>query len=506
MPLCSLVAPLAVSALALELAAPAAPLLQDTDPPLPPAARIVAPALAPATAPDARSGQVEYTTDPALERRVRRMLRERGVDLGHVIVMDPGSGELFAYVSTDPDAFPPDASYPAASLMKVVTAGAALHEAPDALARKCRYLGSAYELGRAQLSAPRRGGRLDSLTRALAMSNNQCFARLAVNDLGAEALLAEIRRLGLLESPGPRHPAGRVEPIRGPLDLGQRASGLAGSFISPLAGARLAAVLARGELVAPHWVAAHREAGGRLRALPRRAPPRAVWPPDLAGQLREKLVAVTEEGTARHAFRRNGRPLLGPIQVAGKTGSLNGERPGGLYQWFIGVAPAAEPQVAIAVLVVDAPVSASKVAAQTLRGIFCDREGCDAARAERLHGRARAREARLAREWARGALQARRVPPRAAAPTLDAAPRPLGAPRVTLPRRLLRDAVRGEIVLRVDLSPRGEVIDLHVDRSDLPDFEAFVVGQVRRWRFTPPTRNGVPVRGSTRLPIPIVVE
>src|SRR4030095_749999 len=181
------------------------------------------------------------------------------LDLAQVIAMDPATGEVFAYVATDPQAFPATRAYPTASLMKVVTAAAVLREAPSAARRSCRYRGSPYKFDAAQLRAPRSGGRLASFDDALAISNNQCFARLAVHDVGRAALLEEIERVGLLASPAARHPGGILEPVDGALELGRLGSGLAGSFLSPLAAVRLAAVLARGELVEPHWVARGRD-------------------------------------------------------------------------------------------------------------------------------------------------------------------------------------------------------------------------------------------------------
>jgi cell division protein FtsI/penicillin-binding protein 2 len=332
--------------------------------------------------------EIEYTVDSQLDEEVRGVLKRGRVPLGHVIVMDPSDGALLSYVSTDPVAFSATRTYPTASLMKVVTAAAVLRHAPEAATRDCRYLGNPHRVGQKDLSPPRSGGRVDSFWRALAISNNQCFARLAVHDVGEEGMLEEMRRVGLLESPAAGHAAGHVEPIADALDLGHLGSGLDGSFISPLAAARLAGVLARGELVHPYWIARVTDADGLALALPPRGSPRSVWPPELAEELRELMVGVTARGTAKSAFRdARGRPLLGPVRVSGKTGSLSGRDPTGRYEWFIGVAPAEAPRVAIAAVVVNGPKwwrNASQIAAEVLRLIFCENGRCEASRAERL--------------------------------------------------------------------------------------------------------------------------
>jgi cell division protein FtsI/penicillin-binding protein 2 len=331
---------------------------------------------------------VEYSLDPALTDAVWQILGRGRVALGHVIVMEPGSGRLLAYLSTDPERFPPTRSYPAASLIKVITAAALLDSHPPASQRSCRFAGNPYRLNRRRLDPPRRGNEA-SLRRALATSNNQCFAQWAVHEIGSQPLLSAIDRFGWLSPAGPGHPAGRAEdPTGDALELGRLGSGLAGMRITPLHAASLAGTLAHGLRVQPSWI--ERISDGRGRALP--LPPAGlgerVLTPDLAGKLREMLVDTTVRGTAHRAFRtRRGRPLLQGIAVAGKTGSLNGRDPDGRYEWFIGLAPAQEPKVAVAVVSVQGPLywmSASQLGAEVLKAVFCPDGVCRLESAERF--------------------------------------------------------------------------------------------------------------------------
>ncbi len=89
---------------------------------------------------------------------------------------------------------------------------------------------------------------------------------------------------------------------------------------------------------------------------------------------------------------------------------------------------------------------------------------------------------------------------------LDQIPRPIGVTGFNFPRRLKRKAVRGRVVLLIRLSPEGDVVEATVDSSTLPDFSDFVRNEVARWRFTPPTKNGQPVKAKARLPIPININ
>jgi protein TonB len=89
---------------------------------------------------------------------------------------------------------------------------------------------------------------------------------------------------------------------------------------------------------------------------------------------------------------------------------------------------------------------------------------------------------------------------------LDRKPRPIGVFGFNFPRRLLKQKVNGKIVLLLKLDHEGEVLDVQIDFSNLPDFNDFVLREVRGWRFTPPTQQGRPVQAKARLPIPISIN
>lgn len=349
------------------------------------------PAKAPGVRPE--SFTVEYTLDADLSRQVFRILKRRRVDLGHVILMDPGTGRLLAYASTNVDRFSPTRDYPAASLVKVITAAAALERNPDVAKRPCRYRGNKYKLTPSSLDPPEGWGTETKLRVALATSNNKCFAQLAVHAVGAVPLLESIRRFGWLDVPGPAHGAGNADAGPDRYQLGRLGSGLAGARITPLHAAQLAATLVEGELVAPRWIEAVEDSLDRPLEMPARSyPPRRVLSREVAQQLRGWLVATTSrgDGTAHKAFfDRKGRSLLGDVRVAGKTGSLRGGDPDGLYQWFIGLAPAEAPRIVVVTLLVQGDLywrRSAEVAVEVLQTVFCEGRRCSAERVGRFLG------------------------------------------------------------------------------------------------------------------------
>jgi cell division protein FtsI/penicillin-binding protein 2 len=94
----------------------------------------------------------------------------------------------------------------------------------------------------------------------------------------------------------------------------------------------------------------------------------------------ERMMEVTvASGTARAAFHDDlGHPLLGAVQVAGKTGTLHPSdgHEEGLASWFIGFAPARSPTLVVSVLLENGTVwrrKASEVARDVMRSYFVAR-------------------------------------------------------------------------------------------------------------------------------------
>jgi cell division protein FtsI/penicillin-binding protein 2 len=80
---------------------------------------------------------------------------------------------------------------------------------------------------------------------------------------------------------------------------------------------------------------------------------RDVVMPSTANKLMKAMGSTVTTGTARRQFRRFRSALKQPIDVAAKTGTLSGKNPEGRYHWFVAAAPADNPEIAVASLVID---------------------------------------------------------------------------------------------------------------------------------------------------------
>ena len=138
----------------------------------------------------------------------------------------------------------------------------------------------------------------------------------------------------------------RRQQLLGPsdaIDIGRVAIGQERLQVTPLQMAEVAATVAnKGELMEPRLWSKVIDPDGRETKLD----PDAPEPGDERGHGRranDDDADVVNEGTGTAAARRQG------IDVAGKTGTAEIDRHGVNQAWFIGFAPANDPQIAIAV-------------------------------------------------------------------------------------------------------------------------------------------------------------
>ncbi len=339
--------------------------------------------------PSKKGANVVLTIDSELQKAAYKALGSRR---GAVVVLNPKTGAILAMVSKpsfDPGTVdtewgtlssavsspllnrPVQGLYPPGSIIKVLMAETALQEkiTTNTKTYRCEGLlkiGSDYVLHEANNQAH---GKID-LEQALVVSCNVTFGQLAL-DLGRNNMAKTYTRYGfnkiampdLNEQPVVLPDFNRL----GDGDLAQTGIGQGSLLVTPIKMAMLAATFANGgTTMQPYIVQKVLAKDGTT--MEEFSPASWLSPVSgaLAAQVSKMMVAVVEEGTGSAA-------AISGVSVAGKTGTA--ENPHGApHAWFIGFAPASNPEVAIAVVVenggsgggIAAPV-ARQVISQALR-------------------------------------------------------------------------------------------------------------------------------------------
>jgi len=307
-----------------------------------------------------------YTLDVALQQTMEALFRQYRVPYGAFVAMDPNTGRILALVeySSAPAQSDPltlRATFPAASIFKLVTASALLEEkkvSPDTV---IRFRGGIYRLGpRNWTDDPRRDRESMTFAEALARSCNVVFAKSALRYLDRNKLLhyAEAFRFN---QPIPfEFPVqiSRAQIDEGSQSLAYSSAGFGDVGLSPLHAAMIAASIADGgQMMAPYLISKIAGPHGEelFSAQPRLLA--TAITPETAQALREMMAITVVKGTSRKAFRpRKGHALPRGITIGGKTGTLTGEDPKGKYSWFVGMAPLEAPEIAVAALVINRPL------------------------------------------------------------------------------------------------------------------------------------------------------
>ena len=350
---------------------------------------------------DPQGGDVVLTLDAAVQQAAMAGLD--GVT-GAVVALDPTTGAVLGMASTptfdpnelsshDPAAIRAYAeelesldrdprlnraindNYPPGSVFKVVVSAAALEEgyepdteipAPDTLTLP----GTTTELenfGGSECAADEEQSLIDALT----ISCNTAFAELGIA-LGEDKVREVSERFGIdgEKREIPLEVAGSdIGEIANDAELGVSSIGQQDVRLTPLQAAMIASAVANdGDLMTPYMVDQVRAPD--LSVIDRTEPEvlSEAVSEDVAADLTEMMLSVVENGSGR-AARIDGVP------VAGKTGTA--ENAGPDHNWFVGFAPADDPQIAVAVFVangggtggeISAPIARDVIAAYLERG------------------------------------------------------------------------------------------------------------------------------------------
>ena len=263
--------------------------------------------------------------------------------------MEPATGRVVALVGyrrggeADPW-LALKAIYPAASLIKVITASAAIERGNVSPDDEISYRGGIYG-SRAAGSTPGTGGDAKmTLEEAIARSANAVLGKVAVNNVGGPVLGEYLAKFGFGQPIPFDLP---VETSRGQVpreeyELARTGAGFGEVYVSPLHMAMIMSAIASGGAM-PRPVLIDRIEDRDGAPLYESSPVklRDTVLPETANAVVRMMVKTVEMGTSHRTFGTPERtPLLSDMDVAGKTGSLSGWTPSVHFEWFAGVAPA----------------------------------------------------------------------------------------------------------------------------------------------------------------------
>jgi len=271
--------------------------------------------------------------------------------------------DVFSELSEDESApllnRPTQSTYPPGSTMKVVTAAAAL-DSGDFEPSSVLNADSPKQISGLPLANAGGAsfGDID-MTTALTNSVNTYWAQVG-EQLGAETMVTYMERFGFFRDPELDYPDIQMRPsgvynadddlVREGFDVGRVAIGQGGAEGQLLATAtqmaEVAATIANdGRLMKPAFLQQAKDPDGRTIEELDPEEQSQVVSEQTAAELTEMMVNVTEEGTAAGLS-------VGDVSFAGKTGTAEIDVETSLNQpWFIGFAPADDPQIAVAATV-----------------------------------------------------------------------------------------------------------------------------------------------------------
>ncbi|CAB4916877.1 MAG: penicillin-binding protein 2 [Actinobacteria bacterium] len=309
---------------------------------------------------------IQYIAQQVLAEKVRKSQS----DSGTVVVMDPRTGQILA-LATEPTFNANEASsapadqrgnralrdaYEPGSTSKVMTLAAVINEGASNINATFKVPGSLERGGKVFRDHDAHGAEVLTLTGIMAKSSN-IGAIMASERIGGRVLLGYLKKFGIGEKTGLNFPgegAGSVPAFSdwSPTTFPTLAFGQGLSLNSVQAASIFATIANDGVRIEPTLVASVTNPDGTEVPIPAPKTTRVVSP-GTAAQIRLMLEAVVSGGgTAPKAKIRGYR-------VGGKTGTaqmfdpVNGGYGDGVIASFIGMAPIDDPQLVVAVALVN---------------------------------------------------------------------------------------------------------------------------------------------------------
>ncbi len=309
---------------------------------------------------------INYTLDLSLQKESDDLLKKYKPDYGAIFMIDAKTGRILAMSSfqkSDPKATNLNlrATFPAASVFKVITASAAIDHSGINPDHKIAFNGGNYTLYKKNVLSEtvNRWTRFISLKDAFAKSINTAFGRLAIENIEPKVLNTYAEKFMFNKELRTDFPV-EISNAQIPADKGFELSQVASGYnrfntMSPVHGAMIAATIINdGRMNLPYVVDELTDSNKNIVYKGQTASNEQIISVESAAKVQSMMEQTVLAGTSRKTFRKMLREKkFREIEMGGKTGHFSGENPKGRTDWFVGYASDGDNKVAIAAITVN---------------------------------------------------------------------------------------------------------------------------------------------------------
>lgn len=306
---------------------------------------------------------LQYSFDQKLQQEMESLFEQYKPDYGAFVAMDAETGRILSVVSFSTHSDVDDnlafrATFPSASVFKVVTAAAAIEDEKYSGDTLIAFNGANHTLYKHNIlkNPINRWTRKITLKEAFSKSINTVFGRIGAFSVGSSHLREYADRFGF------NHPIqadfnfqeGRAPIPDDAWGLSQTASGYTqDNTMSPMQGALIAAAIGNGgKMMEPFLVKSVYSVDGKelYTAEPKVA--ELSVDSNTAAEIQGLMRETVLHGTSMKSFHGFNKGKFADVVVGGKTGTLTGSDPRGRYDWFVSFANGRGHKIALAALTV----------------------------------------------------------------------------------------------------------------------------------------------------------
>ncbi|MEK6628641.1 MAG: penicillin-binding transpeptidase domain-containing protein [Bdellovibrionota bacterium] len=310
--------------------------------------------------------RINYTMQADLQNRASSLLKRYKPDYAAIVMMDAKTGEILAMSSfqkTKPTGtnLAIKATYPAASIFKVITAATAVDKTGISPNHRIAFNGGNHTLYKKNVLSERinRWTRFISLKDAFARSINTAFGRLSLESMEPQDLSDYANKFYFnQEIPSDFNVESSVASV--PAEKGFALTEVASGYnrfntLSPVHAAMIASTIVNdGQMPSPYIVKSIKNENDETIYTGEALNQGQVITAQSAEKVRQMMEQTVLTGTSRKTFKRLVRDRkFKEVEMGGKTGHMTGTSPKGRTDWFVGYASDDESRIAIATITVN---------------------------------------------------------------------------------------------------------------------------------------------------------